>query len=173
MSEDMNGSANAKRACGGCGEHVIPFGVDWPIWKDGKPLCIKCNVMTMPLDRNAMPPCPACGGVVGITHFKTVSCVDCPYDAGGNNDTEDEAIRAHLLHCQRLTAVVPVPMVVIPPGWKLVPIKVDDAMIDAYKAKYWAPPYSGNESEYCQEEWSILLDAAPEWRQQTTGKLDS
>lgn len=119
---------NDKRECGACGQAVIPRGVDWPIWRDGKPICIKCNVMTMPVDVNAMPPCPACGAMVGITHFKTVSCIDCPYDAGGVNDTEDQAVRVHLLNCQRLSLLVPVAMLMVPDGWQLVPKEPVEAM---------------------------------------------
>lgn len=32
------------RQCGKCGLRNIPFGVDWPFWTDGKPICFKCKI---------------------------------------------------------------------------------------------------------------------------------
>ena len=32
------------RKCGDCKKENIPFGVDWPWWKDGSPLCLDCAV---------------------------------------------------------------------------------------------------------------------------------
>ena len=31
-----------KRVCGRCGEKRVPFGTDWPFWKDGICICVKC-----------------------------------------------------------------------------------------------------------------------------------
>lgn len=30
------------RCCGLCNADVIPYGVDWPYWIDGKPVCAPC-----------------------------------------------------------------------------------------------------------------------------------
>lgn len=30
------------RNCGACNEPKVPYGLDWPFWKDGRPLCVTC-----------------------------------------------------------------------------------------------------------------------------------
>lgn len=35
--------ASAFRRCGWCQEPVIPFGVDWPFWIGGRPVCESCH----------------------------------------------------------------------------------------------------------------------------------
>jgi hypothetical protein len=32
-----------NRACGNCSKENIPYGVDWPYWMCGKPLCDNCR----------------------------------------------------------------------------------------------------------------------------------
>lgn len=153
MAENLND----KRICGSCSKPAIPRGVDWPLWKDGKPICVHCHLFTLPIPAT-LPPCPACGAMVAITHFKTVTCIDCTYDAGGPNDTEDEGIRKHLLCCQRLGILVPV----VPDGWKLVPKSPDDAM---WKAGSNA--YIGNVTGPLGKVgviWDDMLAVSPEYK---------
>lgn len=30
------------RQCGKCGEHLIPRGLDWRYWVEGRPICFSC-----------------------------------------------------------------------------------------------------------------------------------
>ena len=34
------------RTCGKCGEQRIPFGLNWPYWHDGNPVCATCESLT-------------------------------------------------------------------------------------------------------------------------------
>ena len=51
FNNEMTESIKHGRKCGVCSERKIPFGVDWPWWKEGKPVCIACN-------KDVWPPLP-------------------------------------------------------------------------------------------------------------------
>lgn len=163
MSEDL-------RICGECNKPKIPRGVDWPLWKDGKPVCLNCHLFKLPLPAQ-LPLCPACGGICGVTPFLTVSCVECPYDAGGHNDTEADAIRAHMLNCQRLAMLVPVQ----PDGWKLVPRQ--GVTLEMQRAYFKVidenmPRLNDHRDSFGRHDanrlaYSAMIEAAPEWKPPT------
>jgi len=33
-----------NRTCCKCGKKNIPRGIDWPFWREGKPVCRKCEM---------------------------------------------------------------------------------------------------------------------------------
>ena len=172
MSEDL-------RVCGECNKPKIPRGMDWPLWKDGRPVCVSCQVKASPIPET-LPACPNCGKVAtlekfgalrdgGVDYTYFVECGSeggCHYNAG-ESPMREAAIRAHMLHCQRLAMLVPVQ----PEGWKLVPrqgvtLEMQRAyfkVIDENMPRLQDHRDSFGRHDANRLAYSAMIEAAPEW----------